>query len=66
MRCIVFDDDDGAASLVGDANRGLIAMRRGDSALGEKLYRKSINGFRHLQRQTLARTALAFLPERPF
>jgi len=40
--------EDGAHSLVATANRGLIAMRRGDMAKGKDLYRDAIAGFRRL------------------
>lgn len=60
IRKIKFEAGDEAASLVSDANRGLIAMRQGDVLLGESLFA----GFRHLQQQGLARTALAFFSER--
>lgn len=52
------DDQDG--KLISDANNGLIAMRRGNLALGESLYRQAISRFRQANKHETAATAHAY------
>ena len=60
LREIQLENEDRSTVLVSEANRGLIAMRQGDLAKGDELYRKAIFGFRQLQEQKMARGAMAY------
>jgi len=45
------------SALVAEANRGLVAFRRGNVRLGASFYKKAIDGFRYRQRTYLAASA---------
>jgi len=60
LREIRSESEDRSILLVSEANRGLIAMRQGDLAKGDELYRKAIVGFRQLQEQRMTRSAMAY------
>jgi len=47
--------------LIGEADRGLIALRRGQVSEGEEHYRRAIAGFRRLQNLEMERLAQAYL-----
>jgi tetratricopeptide (TPR) repeat protein len=59
LRCISKTDD--PTWLVSEANRGLLAMRRGDHTAGVKHYRAAIEGFRELQKPAFVAIAQTFL-----
>ena len=48
-------------TLIAEANRGLIALRRGEFEKGEQLYRKAIDGFRLANIPQLRISATAYL-----
>jgi tetratricopeptide (TPR) repeat protein len=50
-------DADDDSLLVTEANRGLVAFRRGETELGTSLYKKAIDGFRYRQRTYLTTSA---------
>jgi Tfp pilus assembly protein PilF len=54
------DVDDPQGKLVAEANRGLIAMRRGNLDLGETLYRRVISRFRQEKMFEAVATAHAY------
>lgn len=52
---------DRVSELVAEANRGLIAFRRGQFENGEAMYNNAISGFRQIGSDYLATSALAYL-----
>lgn len=54
------DADDNNDALIAVANRGLVAMRRGDTATGRALYERAVKGFRKKDSRDLEASALAY------